>query len=101
LWLNGEAHGRRDYAFLYNINTLEAVVKEQFKLTIPGGKMENAVLAKFYHLFRDTREEWPLSTEIGAWSSAKMVAMIQRHIPERDPAPGYPTRASTTCGRKR
>ncbi len=39
LWLNGESHGRRDYVFLYNINTLEAVVKEQFKLAIPGGKM--------------------------------------------------------------
>ncbi|NCF20449.1 MAG: sulfatase-like hydrolase/transferase [Haliea sp.] len=96
LWLNGEAHGRRDYAFLYNINTLEAVVKEQFKLTIPGGKMENAVLAKFYHLFRDTREEWPLSTEIGAWSSAKMVAMIQRHMarmqkyPRTGPGTGIP-----------
>jgi arylsulfatase len=96
LWLNGEAHGRRDYAFLYNINTLEAVVKEQFKLAIPGGKMENAVLAKFYHLFRDTREEYPLSTEIGAWSSAKMVAMIQRHMmrmekyPRKPPGMGMP-----------
>ena len=96
LWLNGEAHGRRDYVFLYNINTLEAIVKEQFKLTIPGGKMENAVLAKFYHLFRDTREEYPLSTEIGAWSSAKMVAMIQRHMarmqkyPRTPPGTGMP-----------
>ena len=96
LWLNGEAHGRRDYAFLYNINTLEAIVKEQFKLTIPGGKMENAVLAKFYHLFRDTREEYPLSTEIGAWSSAKLVAMIQRHMarmqkyPRMGPGTGVP-----------
>ena len=96
LWLNGESHGRRDYVFLYNINTLEAVVKEQFKLAIPGGKMENAVLAKFYHLFRDTREEYPLSTEIGAWSSAKMVAMIQRHMmrkqkyPDQKPGMGMP-----------
>lgn len=96
LWLNGDAHGRRDYVFLYNINTLEAVVKEQFKLAIPGGKMENAVLAKFYHLFRDTREEFPLSTEIGAWSSAKMVAMIQRHMmrkqkyPNKGPGTGMP-----------
>ena len=96
LWLNGDAQGRRDYAFLYNINTLEAIVKEQFKLAIPGGKMENAVLAKFYHLFRDTREEYPLSTEIGAWSSAKMVAMIQRHMmrkqkyPDQPPGTGMP-----------
>ena len=78
------------------IEQYKAVIKEQFKLTIPGGKMENAVLAKFYHLFRDTREEWPLSTEIGAWSSAKMVAMIQRHMarmqkyPRQGPGTGMP-----------
>ena len=96
LWLNGDSYGRRDYAFLYNIHTLEAIVKEQFKLTIPGGKMENAVLAKFYHLFRDTREEYPLSTELGAWSSAKLVAMIQRHLarmqkyPRMGPGTGVP-----------
>ncbi|MGB0258463.1 MAG: sulfatase-like hydrolase/transferase, partial [Coraliomargarita sp.] len=53
LLLNGETHGRRDYVFLYNINALEAVVKEQYKLAIPGGKIENAILADFYDLYRD------------------------------------------------
>jgi len=43
LMLNGDTHGRRDYVFLYNINTLEAVVKEQYKLAIPGGGIENAI----------------------------------------------------------
>jgi arylsulfatase len=96
LWLNGEAHGRRDYVFLYNINALEAVVKEQYKLAIPGGKIENAIIANFYDLFRDTREEWPVSTEIGAWGGAKFVRMIQRHLkrmekyPRQGPATGMP-----------
>lgn len=96
LWLNGDTHGRRDYVFIYNINALEAVIKEQYKLAIPGGKIENAILAKFYDLFRDTREEWPVSTEIGAWGGAKFVRMLQRHMirkqayPSEGPATGMP-----------
>ncbi len=96
LMLNGDTHGRRDFVFLYNINKLEAVVKEQYKLAIPGGGIENAILAKFYDLHRDTREEWPVSTEIGAWGGAKFVRMIQRHMkrkakyPDEGPAIGMP-----------
>jgi arylsulfatase len=95
LMLEGERHGRRDYVFLYNINSLEAVVKEQYKLAIPGS-IENAILADFYDLFRDTREEKPVSTEIGAWGGAKFVRMIQRHMarkakyPSEGPATGMP-----------
>jgi arylsulfatase len=96
LMLNGDGHGRRDYVFLYNINALEAVIKDQFKLAIPGGKIENAIVADFYDLFRDTREEWPVSTEIGAWGGAKFVRMVQRHMarkekyPSEGPATGMP-----------
>jgi arylsulfatase len=96
LLLKGDTYGRRDYVFLYNINALEAVVKEQYKLAIPGGKLQNAILADFYDLFRDTREEWPVSTEIGAWGGAKFVRMIQRHMarkqkyPDEGPATGMP-----------
>ena len=96
LLLNGDAHGRRDYVFLYNINSLEAVVKEQYKLAIPGGNIDNAILADFYDLFRDTREEKPVSTEIGAWGGAKFVRMVGRHMarmkkyPSEGPATGMP-----------
>jgi len=82
--------------FLYNINTLEAVVKEQYKLAIPGGSIQNAILADFYDLNRDTREEWPVSTEVGAWGGAKFVRMIQRHLarkqkfPDEGPPTGMP-----------
>jgi arylsulfatase len=95
LMLEGETNGRRDYVFLYNINTLEAVVKEQYKLALPGS-IQNAILADFYDLFRDTREEKPVSTEIGAWGGAKFVRMIQRHMarkgkyPDEGPATGLP-----------
>ena len=59
LMLNGDTHGRRDYVFIYNINKLEAVVKEQYKLAIPGGNLDNAILADFYDLFRDPQEKVP------------------------------------------
>jgi arylsulfatase len=96
LMLNGDSHGRRDYVFLYNIDKLEAVVKEQYKLAIPGGNIDNAILADFYDLFRDPQERYPVSTEIGAWGGAKFVRMIKRHIdrkskyPDEAPAIGMP-----------
>jgi arylsulfatase len=96
LMLNGETHGRRDYVFLYNINKLEAVVKEQYKLAIPGGNMDNAIIADFFDLFRDPQEKYPVATEIGAWGGAKFVRMIQRHFarkvkyPDEGPATGTP-----------
>jgi arylsulfatase len=96
LLLKGDSHGRRDYVFIYNIDKLEAVVKEQYKLAIPGGNIDNAILADFYDLFRDPRESYPVSTEIGAWGGAKFVRMIQRHMkrkakyPSEGPAIGMP-----------
>ena len=96
LFLEGETNGRRDYVFLYNINALEAVVKEQYKLAIPGGKIDNAILADFYDLYRDPQERYPVSTEIGAWGGAKFVRMLQRHLqrkmeyPDEGPATGIP-----------
>jgi arylsulfatase len=95
LMLQGETHGRRDYVFLYAINSMKAVIKEQFKLIVPAPG-ENAVVATFYDLFRDTREEWPVSTEIGAWGGAEFGRVIGRHMqrkakyPDEGAATGIP-----------
>jgi arylsulfatase len=95
LMLEGETHGRRDHVFIYSGNSLKAVVKEQYKLNVPGAG-ENPIGAKFYDLFRDTREEWPVATEVGAWGGAEFVRVIQRHkkrmakYPDEPPAFGVP-----------
>ncbi len=89
LMLEGETHGRRDYVFLYSGNTLEAIVKEQYKLNVPAPG-QNPIGAKFYDLFRDTREEWPVATEIGAWGGAEFVRIIQRHKMRMQKYPSEP-----------
>ena len=95
LMLEGETHGRRDYVFVYSGNSLKAIVKEQYKLNVPAPG-ENPIGAKFYDLFRDTREEWPVSTEVGAWGGAEFVRVIMRHkqrmakYPDEGPATGVP-----------
>jgi len=89
LMLKGEAHGRRDHVFLYSGNVLQAVVKEQFKLNVPKPG-ENPIGAKFYDVFRDTREEYPVSTEIGAWGGAEFVRIIQRHMMRKQKYPDEP-----------
>jgi len=89
LMLEGETHGRRDYVFLYSGNTLEAIVKEQYKLNVPKAG-QNPIGAKFYDLFRDTREEWPVATEVGAWGGAEFVRVIQRHRMRMQKYPSEP-----------
>ena len=95
LMLMGETHGRRDHVMIYSGNSLKAVVKEQYKLYVPGPG-ENPIGAKFYDLFRDTREEYSVSTEVGAWGGQEFVRVIQRHLmrkqqyPDEGPARGIP-----------
>jgi arylsulfatase A-like enzyme len=95
LMLEGETHGRRDYMFIYSGNSLKAIIKEQYKLNVPGAG-ENPIGAKFYDLYRDTREEWPVATEVGAWGGAEFVRVIMRHkqrmakYPSEPPAYGRP-----------
>jgi len=52
-------------------------------------------VAKFYDLFRDTREEYPVSTEVGAWAEARSLcgssnATRKAEFPYEEPAFGRP-----------
>ena len=78
LFLNGEGNGRRDYAFIYSGDTLKAVVKQKFKLELPGAG-EPGVAAKMYDLQRDPREEAP-SIEISLWAGSVFQDLTQRHL---------------------
>jgi len=95
LMLEGETHGRRDTVFIYSGDYLKAVVKEQYKMEVPKAG-QNPIVAKFYDLHRDTREEWPVATEVGAWGGAEFVRVITRHnqrkakYPDEKPAYGTP-----------
>ncbi|MEM1313834.1 MAG: sulfatase-like hydrolase/transferase [Pseudomonadota bacterium] len=89
LMLMGETKGRRDTVFLYSANTLEAVVKENLKLEAPPPGA-NPIGADFYDLFRDTREEYPVSTEVGAWGGQEFVRIIQRHMMRKQTYPDVP-----------
>ncbi|MEP1470096.1 MAG: hypothetical protein ABJK20_18400 [Halieaceae bacterium] len=95
LVLEGETNGRRDSVMIYSGKSLKAVVKEHLQLKVPA-KGENAIVAKFYDLQRDTREEYPVATEVGAWGGAEFVRIMQRHMmrkakyPDEKPAFGVP-----------
>ncbi|CUH50079.1 sulfatase-like hydrolase/transferase [Ruegeria atlantica] len=90
-----EQKARRDSVIAYSIHTPQAIIKDQLKLTFPGS-IENAILADFYNLYRDTREEYPVSTEVGAWGGAEFVRILGRHMarkekfPDTSPAYGIP-----------
>ena len=94
--LLGETKGRRDHLFIYVGNTkMMALVKEHFKLHIPGPG-ENFIVANFYDLYRDPREENPVSTPVGAWAASPFERIIQRHLmwkkkyPDESAAIGLP-----------
>ncbi|WP_171123431.1 MULTISPECIES: sulfatase-like hydrolase/transferase [unclassified Ruegeria] len=90
-----EQKARRDSVIAYSIHSPEAIIKDQLKLVFPGS-LENAILADFFNLYRDTREEYPVSTEVGAWGGAEFVRILGRHMarkekfPDTQPAIGVP-----------
>ncbi len=78
LLLNGDLHGRRDYVHIYNGPTLAATVKEHFKVHWPAPGTA-AFKVPVYNLYRDLREERPLTVE-AMWSVNYFGAMRARHM---------------------
>lgn len=100
--LIGEMHGRRDHVFIYSVNSLRAVVQERFKMNAPKTG-ENPITAKLYDLYQDIREEYPVSTEVGAWGGAEFARIIVRPMQRKEKTPtiprpsACPTMGSKTC----
>ena len=64
-------------------------MKEQYKLHIPGPG-SNLVVAPFYDLFRDPREEKPVATPVGAWAASPFERIIERHLAWKKKYPDLP-----------
>lgn len=77
LLLNGEGHGRRDYVFVYEGPVLRSVVKQEFKMHLPGAGQPGAA-APTYNVFRDPRELHPL-VGYSLWAGASFQDMVKRH----------------------
>lgn len=95
LLFDDEQKARRDHVIIYSINSPKAIVKDHYRLNLPGPG-ESPILAKFHDLYRDTREEFPVSTEVGAWGGQEFVRILGRHMarkekyPDTVPARGVP-----------
>jgi arylsulfatase len=77
LLLLGEGHGRRDYVYIYENEHLRSVVKQEFKMHLPGAGVPGAA-APVFNVLRDPREE---NDHIGLalWSGASFQDMVKRH----------------------
>ncbi len=96
LLLLGETHGRRDYVHIYEGPTLKSVVKNKYKMHVPGPG-ENPIGAYIFDLYRDPREERPGdSIQYGVWGGGQFADMVKRHLamkqkyPDREPTYGVP-----------
>ena len=84
-----EQKGRRDHVIIYSVASPKAIVKDKLKLNLPGPG-ESPILAKFYDIFRDTHEKYPVSTEVGAWGGQEFVRILGRHLARKEKYPDGP-----------
>jgi len=91
--LLGETHGRRDYVYIYEQDSLKSIVKNKFKFHMPPPMTNPILSAGFYDLYRDPREERPeQSIKIGTWGSGAFGSMLKRHMGMKKK---YPDRKTT------
>ncbi|PSL17479.1 sulfatase-like hydrolase/transferase [Shimia abyssi] len=89
LLFSDETKARRDHVIVYSVHTPAAIIKDQLKMNMPKAG-ENPIGAKFFDLFRDTREEYPVSTEVGAWGGQEFVRIFGRHKARKELYPDGP-----------
>lgn len=84
-----ETKARRDHVIVYSVHSPSAIIKDQLKMNLPKAG-ENPIGANFYDLFRDTREEYPVSTEVGAWGGQEFARIFGRHLARKENYPDGP-----------
>jgi len=91
LLLNGDAHGRRDWVFIYTGDDLGATVKGRYKRHWIGeGAGEGAgTSAAFYDLITDPRELNPQLIPL-IWQSGQWDRMLARHLLWKKEYPDHP-----------
>jgi arylsulfatase A-like enzyme len=90
LLFQGDTHGRRDFLHVYNGPSLQATIKEQFKIHWPAAGTAGFKLP-IYNLYRDPREEHAMKTQ-GMWTVAFFGDMRARHVAQKE---AYPDRHET------
>ena len=88
LFVNGDAHGRRDYLHVYDGANLSKTIKQQFKVHWPAPGTPSFKLP-VYNLYRDPREMHYLKTE-AMWSVAYFTEMRARHMAFKKKSPDRP-----------
>lgn len=94
LLLLGEGKGRRDYAFHYNRENLEAIRKDQIKLNLKP-RNPGFHFYEVYNLYHDPAERFPNEAQNGIWAGPGIEKMVQDHMllikqyPHRTPAKSY------------
>ena len=72
---------------------MDDAVEQTVRLNHAGPADASAILAKFFDLYRDTREEYSVSTEVGAWGGREFARILGRHMARKekfpDTAPAY------------
>jgi len=97
LLLNGDTHGRRDYVFIYQGNTLAATVKGRYKQhwisDDPGSA--TGLGAVFYDLYQDPREDNPMLVPLihtqGQFKRMRFRhELMKKRYPDKPSAKGIP-----------
>jgi arylsulfatase len=89
--LNGDAHGRRDWVFIYTGDELGATVKGRYKRHWigPGAGEGAGTSAAFYDLVVDPRESDPQLIPL-IWQSGQWDRMLARHLLWKEKYPDKP-----------
>jgi arylsulfatase A-like enzyme len=89
MFMNGDAHGRRDWVFIYTGNELGATVKGRYKRHWIGAEGGAGTSSAFYDLITDPREANPQLVPL-IYQSGQWDRMLIRHTLWKEKYPDKP-----------